>query len=152
MTAHRCRSVSLFHIPVPLLALRLPIQRLESPLAGIKTLVQQVYHPQSARLHETISRSCPAALTSGYNNPNEVQKDVVTPKVKCLWSPVHIPGIVMIKQAGSVVKNIAIDLAQRDHGLEGVAEGMFSGDHEGDDKTEGAPADLWGAVRDSAWA
>ena len=145
-------SVGFLEAPVSLPALRLVIQRSESRPTSLKTLIQQVYNSQSAPIYQINSkRQSHAILTSGNHNPNKVQEKVVAPKVKCLGPPVHTSGIIMSKHAGSVVQDVAVDLAQRDHGLEGVAKGVFGGNHESDDEAERTPADLLGGISGCDW-
>lgn len=54
------------------------------------------------------------ALTAWYYNPDEVHKEIIPPEVIRFWPTVCQALGIMVKHAGSIVKDITIDLAQGD--------------------------------------
>lgn len=81
-------------------------------------------------------------LTTGNDDPNEIQEKVVKPKVISLWPAVGQSLVVMVKHACRVVKNVAIYLAQRNHYLKRMPQGMLSADEECNHEGKRAPEDL----------
>lgn len=66
------------------------------------------------------------ALTTGNDNPNKIHEKVIEPKVVSLRSAIGESLMIMIEHACRVVQNVAINLAQRNHGLKRMTEGMLS--------------------------
>jgi hypothetical protein len=52
----------------------------------------------------------------------------------------------VVEHGGSVVEDVAVELAERDDELEGVAEGVVVGDEAGANEREGTPEGLSGKV------
>jgi hypothetical protein len=48
----------------------------------------------------------------------------------------------VVEHGGCIVENVAVELAERDDELEGVAEGVVVGDKTGGDEGEGTPEGL----------
>jgi hypothetical protein len=55
---------------------------------------------------------------------------------------------VVIKEAGAVVEDEAVDLARGDERLQRVTQRVVNGDHDGDDETTGTPDKLWHASKE----
>ena len=64
---------------------------------------------QVSRWTRSLRRS---TLTAGDDDPDEIHEEVVAPKVVRFWSTVCKTLMVVIKHAGSVVKDISVDLAK----------------------------------------
>lgn len=82
------------------------------------------------------------ALTARNHHPDEVDEEEVKPKVIRLRPGVADVLIVQIKQAGGIVEDQAVYLADRDDGLNWEAVRVLHGDHVGSDIGERSPADL----------
>jgi hypothetical protein len=76
------------------------------------------------------------------DDPEGVHEDEVSPVVGGLRARVCDVEDVMVEHGGCVVKNVAIELAERDDELERVAEGVVVGDETGGDEGEGTPEGL----------
>ena len=81
-------------------------------------------------------------LTTRKNHPNEIHKEVIAPEIQKFWTRIGDLGIVVIEHASSIVEDQAVDLADADDDLEGVAERVREGDEVGYDEAEGAPCEL----------
>lgn len=86
-------------------------------------------------------------LTAGYDDPDKVHGEVVTPEVVGFGPAVCQALVIVVEHAGRVVEDVAVDLARGYDGLEGVAERVLGGDEPGDEEGERAPAYLRAGVR-----
>ena len=73
-----------------------------------------------------------SVLTSRYNNPYEVEEEVVGPKVVGFWPEVGSLIEIMIEKAGGIVKHVAVYLTEGDQSLQRIPEWMLRCDHESD--------------------
>jgi hypothetical protein len=101
------------------------VDSLESANGSIDTLVHQV---------------------AGDNNPESVHQDKVAPVVGGLGAGVGNIEDVVVEQRSCVVQDVAVELAERDDELEGVAQRMVNSDEVGCNEGEGSPEGLFMSV------
>lgn len=80
------------------------------------------------------------------DDPEGVHEDKVAPVVCGLGARVRYVEDVVVEHGGCIVEHIAVELAERDDELEGVAQGMIVGDQAGGDEGAGPPESLQTAV------
>jgi hypothetical protein len=83
------------------------------------------------------------ALTARENHPDEVHKEVISPKIQKLRSRICNLLVVVIEHASSIVENKPIDLADTYDDLEGVAERVACCDECCNNKAEWSPCKLF---------
>ena len=85
------------------------VQRLESLCtlrdAAIKQNFEAHFSMVSLDLH---LGTC--ALTTWYHNPDEIHEEIIYPEVIRFWPTIRQALGVMIEHAGSIIKNVAINL------------------------------------------
>lgn len=86
------------------------------------------------------------ALTTGYNDPDKVHEEVVTPEIIRLGPAICDAFVVMIKHAGCIVKDISVNLTKAHYGLERMSERVLEGDHQRDTERQRTPAKLYTAL------
>ena len=79
---------------------------------------------------------------AGDDDPEGVHQHEVAPVVGSLGAGVGNIEDVVVEQRGRVVENVAVELAQRDDELQGVAQGVVDGDEVGGEEGEGTPEGL----------
>jgi hypothetical protein len=82
----------------------------------------------------------------GDDDPEAVHEDEVEPVVEGLRPRVADVEYVLVEEARGVVEDVAVELAEGDDELEGVAERVLGCDHVGCCEGEGAPKYLRGEV------
>lgn len=60
-------------------------------------------------------------LTQRYHDPEQIHEDVVPPEVKRLGPRVRDAVPMVVERVSRVVEDVAVELAEGDDGLEGVA-------------------------------
>ena len=78
-------------------------------------------------------------LTTRYDDPYEIEEEVVGPEVVSFWSEVGSFVEIMVEKASGIVKYIAVYLTQGDQSLQRIAEWMLFCDHEGHSIGERTP-------------
>jgi hypothetical protein len=76
------------------------------------------------------------------DDPESVHEDKVAPVVELLRARVRQVEDIVVEQGRSVVQYVAVELAERDDELGGVAEGVVDGDEIGGEEGTRAPEDL----------
>ena len=70
-----------------------------------------------------------SVLTTRYDNPYEVEEEVVGPEVVGFWSEVGSVVEVMVEKASGIVEYIAVYLTEGDQSLQRIPEWMLCCDH-----------------------
>lgn len=78
---------------------------------------------------------------AGDDDPEGVHQDVVSVEVKGLRTAVHLIVHLLVEEAGGVVEDVAIELAQADDDGGRVAQRVVDEDEVGDGEGEWAPGD-----------
>lgn len=60
--------------------------------------------------------------TARYDDPDEVHEEEIEPEIIRFWSAIDQIFVVQFEEVGGVIKNVAVNLAQRDDSLERIAE------------------------------
>lgn len=76
------------------------------------------------------------------DDPEGVHQDKVAPVVELLRARVRQVEDVVVEQRGSVVQDVAVELAKGDDELGRVAQRVVNGDEVGGEEGAGAPEDL----------
>lgn len=79
---------------------------------------------------------------AGNDNPEGVHQDEVAPVVSGLRASVGDVQDVVVEERGCVVENVAIELAQRDDKLQGIAQRVVDSNEIGGEEGERAPESL----------
>jgi hypothetical protein len=79
---------------------------------------------------------------TGDDDPEGVHENEVAPVVRGLGARVRNVEDVVVEHGGSVVEDIAVELAKRDNELEGVAERMVVGDEGSGNEGQRTPKGL----------
>lgn len=87
-----------------------------------------------------ISKEHREQLTSRDRNPEEVHQHKVKPKVKCLRSGVRHAHHIVVEEAGSIVKRIAVKLTHRNDHLQRIAQRVASDNHRSHNQASWSPA------------
>jgi hypothetical protein len=89
---------------------------------------------------------------AGDDDPEGVHEDKVAPVVAGLGTRVRDVEDVVVEHGGGIVEDVAVELAERDDELEGVAEGVVVGDERGGHEGQRTPEGLAGGVSDGLGA
>jgi hypothetical protein len=119
-----------------------------------QTTVKQLLRPVERREGPRGGRHAVADEDEGYDDPEGVHQDKVSPVVRSLWPRVGETQHALVEQARRVVQHVAVELAERYDDLEGVTERVVDGDERGREKRERAPGGLEGqqASLQDGWA
>jgi hypothetical protein len=85
---------------------------------------------------------------AGNDHPDGVDDDIVEPEVDGLGAAVQGVVVVHVEGVGGIVQHAAVDLAQRDDGLDGVAVRALARNQVDCEEGQGTPQEL-GDVLDS---
>ena len=88
---------------------------------------------------------CDQILTERNHDPNEIKEEEIAPVIISLWPTVRQTLVVLVKQRGSIIKDVTIELAERHDCLKGMSKRVGAHDEPGNNERKRTPTDLKGS-------